>query len=214
MNIGTIIKKAEELNTISIDDTLGKGLKIIEENDLLSLPVVEGKKFIGILSRRYVYETYFKEDGGDKKEFLERKVEEFMKTKVPSVDNLNMLIEEAAAMFFANNKLRFIPVVNENEELLGIITKKAILERFRFIYGMNEPRLVIYIYDFKGKLAKITDIIAKAGGNIKNIVQADTEVLGLQEISLRVKANDIRKIVKSLNSHGFEVREFNENNYK
>lgn len=214
MKIGTIIKKAEELNTISINDTLGKGLKIIEENDLLSLPVVEGKKFIGILSRQYVYETYFKEDGGDKKEFLERKVEEFMKTKVPSVDDLNMLIEEAAAMFFANNKLRFIPVVNENEELLGIITKKAILERFRFIYGMNEPRLVIYIYDFKGKLAKITDIIAKAGGNIRNIVQADTEVLGLQEISLRVKANDIRKVVKSLNSHGFEVREFNENNYK
>ncbi|QUH28869.1 CBS domain-containing protein [Vallitalea guaymasensis] len=210
MNIGTIIKKAEELNTISIDDTLGKGLKIIEENDLLSLPVVEGKKFIGILSRQYVYETYFKEDGGDKKEFLERKVKEFMKTKVPSVDDLKMLVEEAAAMFFANNKLRFIPVVNEDEELLGIITKKAILERFRFIYGMNEPRLVIYIYDFKGKLAKITDIIAKAGGNIRNIVQADTEVLGLQEITLRVKANDIRKVVKSLNSHGFEVREFRE----
>ncbi|GMQ63198.1 CBS domain-containing protein [Vallitalea maricola] len=212
MNIGTIIKKAEELNTISTDDTLGKGLKIIEENDLLSLPVVEGKKFIGILSRQYVYETYFKEDGGDKKEFLERKVKEFMKTKVPSVNDLKMLVEEAAAMFFANNKLRFIPVVNEDEELLGIITKKAILERFRFIYGMNEPRLVIYIYDFKGKLAKITDIIAKAGGNIRNIVQADTEVLGLQEITLRVKANDIRKVVKSLNSHGFEVREFSENN--
>ncbi|MCT4686328.1 CBS domain-containing protein [Vallitalea sp.] len=208
MNIGTIIKKAEELNTISIDDTLGKGLKIIEDNDMLSLPVVEGKKFIGILSRQYVYETYFKEDGGDKKEFLERKVKEFMKTKVPSVDDLKMLVEEAAAMFFANNKLRFIPVVNEDEELLGIITKKAILERFRFIYGMNEPRLVIYIYDFKGKLAKITDIIAKAGGNIRNIVQADTEVLGLQEITLRVKANNIRKVVKSLNSHGFEVREF------
>lgn len=210
MNISSIMKKVEELKTISIDDTLGKGLKVIEENDLLSLPVLEGRKFIGILSRQYVYELYFKEDGGDKESFLERKVKEFMRTKIPSVNNTTMQIEEAAAMFFANNKLRFIPVVNEEEELIGIITKKAILEMFKLIYGMNEPRLVIYIYDFKGKLAKITDIIAKAGGNIKNIVQADTEVLGLQEITLRVNANDIKKVIKSLNNHGFEVREFSD----
>ncbi|GKX28389.1 hypothetical protein SH1V18_08690 [Vallitalea longa] len=211
MNINSIMKKVEELRTISIDDNLGKGLRVIEDNDLLSLPVLEGKKFIGVLSRQYVYELYFKEDGGDKEKFLQRKVEEFMRTKVPSVNNSNMLIDEAAAMFFANNKLRFIPVVNGEEELIGIITKKAILERFKFIYGMDEPRLVIYIYDFKGKLAKITDIIAKAGGNIRNIVQADTEVLGLQEITLRVKANDIQKVIKSLNNHGFEVREFSDN---
>jgi acetoin utilization protein AcuB len=211
MHINTILQKVEQLNTISINDTVGHALSIIEEKGLLSLPVVRGKKFIGILSRQYVYETYFKEDGGEKEVFLQRKVEEFMKTKIQSVNNNDMLVEEAAYMFFDNNKLRFIPVVNDDDELVGIITKKAILERFKYIYGMDEPRLVIYIYDFKGKLAKITEIIAKAGGNIKNIVQANTEVLGLQEISLRVKANDIKKVVKSLNNHGFEVREFSNN---
>ncbi|MCT4543344.1 MAG: CBS domain-containing protein [Vallitalea sp.] len=211
MHISKILIKANELITVSIHDSVGKALNVIEENGLLSLPVVEDKKFIGILSRQFVYETYFKEDGGSKEDFLRRKVEEFMKTKIPSVLNENMLVEEAATMFFENNKLRFIPVVNEEDELIGIITKKSILKRFKSIYGMNEPRLVIYIYDFKGRLAKMTDIIAKAGGNIKNIVKTDTEVLGLQEICLRVEADDINKVVKSLNSHGFEVREFSGN---
>lgn len=210
MRINTIMHAVEELHTISVDDTVGHALSIIEEQGLLSLPVVEKRKFIGILSRQFVYETYFKEDGGDKDTFLGRQVRDFMRTTVEAVQSDDMLIEEAASTFFENNKLRFIPVVNDLNELMGIITKKAILKRFQAIYGMKDPRLVIYIYDFKGKLAKITDIIAKAGGNIKNIVQADTEVLGLQEITMRIQSNNINKIVKSLNSHGFDVREFSE----
>ncbi|QUI21533.1 CBS domain-containing protein [Vallitalea pronyensis] len=209
MRINTILQKVDDLHTISVDDTVGHALSIIEDKGLLSLPVVEKRTFIGILSRQFVYESYFKEDGGSKEVFLNRQVREFMRTTVPSVHD-DLLVEEAASMFFEHNKLRFIPVVNEQEEFIGIVTKKAIINRFQAIYGMHEPRLVIYIYDFKGKLAKITDIIARAGGNIKNIVQADTEVLGLQEITMRIQSNDIKKVVKSLNSHGFDVREFSD----
>ncbi len=210
MRINTILQKVDDLDTISVDDTVGYALSIIEDKGLLSLPVVEKRKFIGILSRQFVYESYFKEDGGAKDVFLNRQVREFMKTTVPSVNQDDMLVEEAASMFFENNKLRFIPVVDDQQEFMGIVTKKAILNRFQAIYGLHEPRLVIYIYDFKGKLAKITDIIAKAGGNIKNIVQADTEVLGLQEITMRIQSKNIKKVVKSLGSHGFDVREFSD----
>ncbi len=206
MHIKTLLQPVEDLHVIYVDDTVGKALNIIEKEGFLSLPVVEGDKFIGILSRRYIYETYFKEHGGDKEAFLNRKVKDFMKTKIPTIHE-NILIEEAAGLFL-DKKLRFIPVVNDKEQFIGIITTKSMFKKIKSIFGINEPRLVIYTYDFKGKLARILDIIAKAGGNIKNIVQLDTEVMGLQEISLRIQSPDIKKIIEQLELQGFDVREY------
>lgn len=43
MRINTILQKVDDLDTISVDDTVGHALSIIEDKGLLSLPVVEKK---------------------------------------------------------------------------------------------------------------------------------------------------------------------------
>ena len=206
MHIRPIIKPVADLALVSYDDTIGTALKVIEDSGYLSLPVVDGEKFVGVLSRKYIYEMYFNENGGDKEAFMKRRVAEFMKTKIEPIKE-NILIEDAAALFL-EKQLKFIPICDEHDRFEGIVTPSAILERYRKIYGSKNPRLVIYTFDFKGKLAKILEVIAKHHGSVKNIVQMDTEVMGLQEISLRVDCKDIDKVVKGLRGAGFEVREY------
>ena len=124
MYIKTVIKPAAELELIRIDDTVGSALKIIDEKDLLSLPVISGKKFIGMLSKRYVYQTFFEMDE-PKEVFLQRPVSDFMRTKIPSLGDTNMV--EDAIGFFIRSPYPFIPVVDENEDFVGIITRKAVM---------------------------------------------------------------------------------------
>lgn len=208
MHIKSIMTPVNDLYTLSTDDTVGHAIQVIEAHNLLSLPVLEGDKFAGILSTKFVYETFFNDTTLDKATFLEQKVKAFMKTKIPTLEE-NILIEHAAKLFI-ESKLRFIPVVNKKEELLGIITHNALFRQYQHIFGFKLPKIVIHSYDFKGKLAKISDIISKAGGNIKNIVQMDTEIMGLQEISIRIDCKDINKVIKQLQDHNIEVREFTE----
>lgn len=204
MYIKTVIKPAVELELIHVDDTVGKALKIIDEKDLLSLPVVSGKKFIGMLSKRYVYQTFF--EGNDSKEvFLNRPVAEFMKTKIPTLGDTSIV--EDAIGFFIRSPYPFIPVLDENEDFVGIITRKAVMERYEQIFKSDYPRFFIYSYDYKGKLGKIIDIITKYNGDIKNIALMDAGVLGLKEIFLSVKSDQIDKIIESLKSNNFEVHE-------
>jgi acetoin utilization protein AcuB len=66
--------------------------------------------------------------------------------------------------------------------------------------------LTVYTSNFKGVMAKMTDTVAKAGGNIKNIVQIDTNVMNLQEIYLSIECEDFEKIVMALKKNGFNVR--------
>ena len=41
---------------ISVDNTVEEAMQIIDEQRLLSLPVVNGREFVGVLSKQYMFE--------------------------------------------------------------------------------------------------------------------------------------------------------------
>lgn len=193
-----------DLKCISVDHTIEQALAIIDEHQLLSMPVVDKRKFIGALSKQHIFEEYFRNYTGSKEEYLTRTVSELMRIKLVSVSE-DTPIEEAAAMFLAS-KFRFIPVLSKTEELVGIVTQQAIFKQYQKLFGKDYDTFTIYSYDYKGTLAKITETIAKHDANIKNIVIINTETMGLQEFFVRVECNDFGEVVRALTKKGFDVR--------
>ncbi len=204
MKVKAIMIPFRDLKCISVDHTIKEALEIIEAHKLLSMPVIDHKKFIGALSKQHVYESYFRDYNGTKEEFLELTVRDMMKTKMVTVSE-DTSIEEAAATFIAS-KFRFIPVVGKQDELLGIVTQQAIFKEYQKLFGEDYDTFTIYSYDYKGMLAKIAETIAKHNGNIKNIVVINTETMGLQEMFVRVECNDLDVLINALAKKGFDVR--------
>lgn len=206
MRVRAIMTPASELTVLKPTDSAKQAIQLIDDNGFLSLPVAEGKKFIGFLSKQYIYETFFKQKPDDIEGFLTKPVSEFVFNRVEPITP-DLLIEEAADIFF-KNKMRFIPVVGSQNEFLGIVTQNALFGILTKVYGLHDPKISILTDDFKGVLTKIAETISKNGGNITNIALLDTEVMGIQEISIRLEGNDIDKIVKKLEDKGFKIREF------
>ncbi len=205
MLVKAIMIPFNQLQCLSVDNTIEEALNITEENRLLSLPVIDNKKFIGVLSREYIYEEYFKNcDSLSKVDFLNKKVKELIKTKIMTISE-DLAIEDAAAIFITS-KYRFIPIVDDKEDLIGIVTHQSIFKQYQKIFGDRVNVITVYTSNFKGVMAKMTDIIAKAGGNIKNIVQIDTNVMNLQEIYLSLECEDFEKVVMALKKNGFNIR--------
>ena len=204
MKVKAIMIPYVDMKCISVDNTIKEALAIIDEHQLLSMPVVDKKVFIGALSKQHIFEEYFRNYDGTKEEFLQRKISEFMRTKLVSVSE-DTTIEEAAAIFIAS-KFRFIPVLNKAEELVGIVTQQAIFKEYQKLFGKDFDTFTIYSYDYKGTLAKIAETIAKHNGNIKNIVIINTETMSLQEIFVRVETEEFDEIIKALTRKGFDVR--------
>jgi acetoin utilization protein AcuB len=205
MLVKAIMIPFNQLQCLSVENTLEEALNIIEENRLLSLPVIDGKKFVGILSKENMYEEYFKNcEALSKVEFLNKKVRDLVKSKIITL-NQDVPIEDAAAIFITS-KYRFIPIVDDKNDLIGIITHQSIFKQYQKIFGERVNVLTIYTSNFKGVVAKMADTIAKAGGNIKNIVQIDTNVMNLQEIYLSIECEDFEKVVMALKKNGFNVR--------
>lgn len=212
MRVKAIMMPYHKLACISLDNTVEEAMKIIDEQGLLSLPVVKEREFIGVLSKQYLFEEYFKNFTGTKEAFMQRRVEEFMKAKIDTIGE-NTRIEEAAALFITS-KARFIPITNDRNMLLGIVTQQAVFKEYQKIFGNKHNSMAIYTYDIRGVLGKICELIAKEGGDICNMMVIPTDVLDLAEIFLRVEAPDFERVVRALERHGYDVRDVKYNDQK
>lgn len=212
MRVKAIMMPFSRLACISVDNTVEEAMRIIDEQGLLSLPVVNGREFVGVLSKQYMFEEYFKNFQGTRDEFVAKKVQEFMKTKIDTISE-NTRIEEAAAKFITS-KVRFIPITGDNNVLLGIVTQQAVFKEYQKIFGNKHNSMAIYTYDIKGVLGKICELIYKEGGDICNMMVIPTEVLDLMEVFLRVEAPDFERVVRALERRGYDVRDVKYNDQK
>lgn len=213
MRVKAIMMPFNQLTCIRLDNTVEEALAIIDREGLLSLPVVEEEQqFVGVLSKQYLFEEYFNDFSGTKEEFLTQKIQEFMRTRIDTIGE-NTRIEEAAAVFI-HSKVRFIPITNDINKLLGIVTQQAVFKEYQKIFGNKHNSMAIYTYDIKGVLGKICELIAKEGGDICNMMVIPTEVMDLAEVFLRVEAPNFEKVVRALVRHGYDVRDVKYNDQK
>ena len=206
MLIRSLLTPVNKLTTLGLNDTVKSAIDIIEENGFLSLPVTDDDKFIGFLSKQYVYEKFFESGEKDFEAFLQKPVSDFAYMKVEPVKD-TLFIEEAADIFL-NQQVRFLPVVNDFGKFLGIVTQKALFRVITKVYGLEDAKIVIHSDDFAGTLLNISDVIYKHGANITNIAQMDTEVMGIQEISIRLVGDNLEKLPEKLQAKGIKVKEF------
>lgn len=204
MRIKAIMIPRKNLVTISMENTVEEALKLIEEHNLLSLPVLQDNNFIGVLSKQHTYETYFKEYQGTREEFLKSTIQFLMKTKITAAKESDPL--DVAAKMFIESKFRFIPVVNDKGDFTGIVTQQAVFKEYQKLFGSGYDTVTLCVYDYHGTLARVATIIAKAGGNIKNTVVTNTDTMGLHEMFLRIESDNFEKVVSALVKEGFDVR--------
>ena len=117
--------------TVSPSDTVGKAEELMYENHYRQLPVVENKQLIGIVSdrdiRSFLAQPSFVEPE-KRARALRTKVKEIMTAKPLTVSPEDDLRE--AVELLIEEKIGGIPVVDETEGLVGIVTYVDVLRFF------------------------------------------------------------------------------------
>lgn len=205
MLVRALMLDKSRLITASPDESLKVALKKIEDNDFLSIPVVEGRTFLGLISKARIYEEYFKGDYADKESFIEKTtVRSIYRNIIPKVDPGDLI--EKASKVLETFGIPFVAVINSRGEFEGIVTHYAIFHTFGDIFGINEGhRIAVTAYDVPGQLARLTDIITKMGGDIISFTVVDPRAkLDVKEIVVRVRTPNIEKLTQRIKEAGFK----------
>ena len=116
-------------------------------------------------------------------------------------------IEEAFLVFMEHNE-DFIPVVDDDLKVQGIITLQDILESMIEITAMDEPgtRISLVLPDVPGALRKIVDALAESKMNILSLLtfrESDDK----RRVVIRVDSTDSEAVAGLLKDYGIEYDE-------
>ncbi len=205
MLVKNIMLPKENLITVSPKVNIGKALDIINQNNFLSIPVVEGDKFYGIISKDRIYEFYY-EKCEDKQCFLsDFSVETVMRTDIPTISPVEQV--EKAVHFLEIMNISFVAVIDENNCLQGILTHRAVFEQFTQVFGLNKgERLAVMAYDVPGQISRLSKILSENNADIISFVVVDPKsVIDVREIVIRMRTDNIDIIKEKVKEVGFKI---------
>ena len=202
-------KMHKDLVTITKDDRMTVAKKILKEKNIRHLPVVDGKRLIGLVTNMDIR----KAEASPATSLEIRELHYLLdKLTVGEIMTRNVItispdisVEEAAILLH-DNKIGCLPVV-EDGNLVGIITENDVMEILIEVLGMKEKgsRLEVVVDDKPGALADITRIIKESNVNITSVVTDISDEPGKRVVVFKLKTFYFEPIKKALEAAGFPV---------
>jgi len=203
-------KMKKDLITITKDERMTTARKIIKEKNIRHLPVVDGKKLIGLVTNMDIR----KAEASPATSLEIRELHYLLdKLTVGEIMTRNVItispdisVEEATTLLH-DNKIGCLPVV-EDGNLVGMLTENDVMEILIDVMGMNEKgsRLEVVVEDKPGALADVTRIIKEHNVNIISVVTDVADELGKRVVVFKLKTFYFEPIKKALEAGGFPVQ--------
>ena len=157
--------------TIDIDNFMEDAVRLIKKHEIHMLPVMQNGQLVGIVTDRDIKRASASDVFSKKKKEDSSgiKVKKIM-TPDPVTVPYDYTLEETVEKCLVNN-ISGLPVVNQHQKVIGVITKSDLFQLILILTGFGKKGLQfgIELEDRPGCLKEITDIIRDYGGRISSV---------------------------------------------
>ncbi len=190
--------------TVQGDTTLGVALEQLETNQIDGVPVLQGEKYLGVVTRYNIYENYFLSEK-QKDEYLSS----FTVKEIATHQEKFLLGEEVFEKTLLDLKdFPLLAVVDQNRKFLGVVTRSDVLSTFQSAFGVNRPgiRIAFTSVETEGRIARLSEIAHHFHEHIISLVTFDETDKLVRRIVMKVEKKDnIDRFTKKLEEQGFRI---------
>jgi len=189
----------KDVISITKDRSIQECVNLMKKHSIRHLPVVEDGKLVGLVT-----------EGDLRQIFLASLIEDLTIKDVMISDPITVSpdteIEDAAKVIFYN-KIGGLPVVDEEDRLLGIITVADILAAFIEIMGVLKAtsRIDVILGDDPEAFEKVSSLIRDRGGEIVSVGISGHRIRRKRVYYFRLKKCNVRHLAKVLERAGYQV---------
>jgi acetoin utilization protein AcuB len=185
---------------VDANDSMQDASRLLKENNIRMLPVMEKGKLVGVITDRDVKRASASDATTlEVHELLylisKIKVRDIM-TKNPITIPANFTVEETAEVLL-NKKISGAPVVDEKGQVVGIITQIDLFKVLISLTGVGKRgiQFAFQVEDRPGSIKEVADIIRKYGGRMVSILTSYENVTpGHRKVYIRMYGVDRQKI--------------------
>ena len=183
--------------SISCIDEGEKALQIMDENRVSHIAVVDNGVYHGLISDTEIYD-------------LEDTFVPLNKVKPilikPSVKQYDYIYDILTV--FSDNNITALPVLDDNDEYIGVIGQEQIVKALQKITNAKEPGGVIVlglnIRDYS--MAQVAQIVESEGAKILSAYTSSHEDSLKMELVLKINKSDLSSIIASFDRYDYEIR--------
>jgi len=189
-----LIKDWMAKNVLTVDEntSLMRATRVMKENNIRKLPVVSHGKLLGIISDRDVKEASpSKTTSLDIHELYyllsEMKVKDVMTCDPITMRGTDSL--EKAALIMLENKISGIPVLDDSERLIGLLSETDVLLGFIHATGIKDGAIQ-YVFNLPDAPGSVTELVKVLRDNDSRIISILTSYEdaeeGMKQVAIRV----------------------------
>ena len=195
--------------TVQMDSSLTEAFRIMKENKIRRLPVMDKDKLVGIVTisdlNRAAPSSATSLSIHELNYLLAKtKIKDILTKKQELLTISSDSYIETAAGIMRHKVISGLPVVDDGK-LVRIVTETDIFDAFIDILGVKKPhsRIDVYIMDRPGTLVDLIGIISSKGISLLNTVVYYDEKKDKYKAILRVETLDCEAIVEDIKKHGY-----------
>lgn len=191
--------------TVRGDATLGDVLPLLQ--DYPGIMVTDAGQVLGGLSRGALFRTFahwWMNSGAQAVEILAQPVRHHVQS-VPVVP-FGTSMEDAVASIVDGAML--VIVLDRRNQPYGVISWVEVNQYLREITGMRDPesvRFSLALVDMPGQLARVAEVVGRAGVNITALTLSDPKILNWVHVMLRIDRRHSEVARRALERAGIDI---------
>lgn len=187
---------SDEILPLSITDTGAKALQLMEDFKLYELPIVNGNEFLGLLKESDVLDMNDLEEAiGNQKLILEKPI-------VFASEHIYEVLGKMSAF-----KLSLVPIVNEENHYVGVITMPLIIESISNLAAIRELggilQLEVNVNDYS--LSEISSIVESNGAKILSSYIHTHDDSTKMDVTIKINKSDLSPIIQTFNRYNYTI---------
>jgi acetoin utilization protein AcuB len=187
----------DEVPPLKTSDTGVKALQWMEEFKVSHLPIVNNVDLLGVISDIDIFDLNTPEEPlGAHNISLIR----------PFVDRGEHIFEVIKTL--SNQKLTLIPVVDDKQHYLGVITMKSIMDGIAQMASVTEPGAIIVLElnynDYS--LVEIAQIVETNGAKILSSYITSIKDEVKLELTLKINTLDLTRIIQTFHRYNYTIK--------
>jgi len=191
--------QSQTLPSLRLQDKVYQALQLMNDNHVTHLPILDGDKFVGIISEDDLLQAE-----NDHSE-LNTLQQSFALTSVKEDEHFLKAVQLAA-----ENGISIVPIITEENELVGTVAYSDLLRHASEFMSLNEPGglIVLEMESNQYSFNEISKIIESNDAQITQLNTSNDPETGMMQVTVRINKSEVSDIVASFQRYDYNVKYF------
>ena len=191
--------ESQTLPYLHLTDKVYQALQLMNDNHVTHLPIVEADKYIGLISEEDLLQA--ENDNAE----LQTLQQSFANPSVKGDEHFLKAVQVAA-----ENGLSVVPVLGDDNELIGTVVYNDLLKHASEFMSLNEPGglIVLEMESNQYSFNEISKLVETNNAQITQLNTTNDAETGFMQVTLRINKPEVSDIVATFQRYEYNVKYF------